>query len=50
MDMVTVRIVIELVTFAAFVAIVAWAWSGHRAKDFDAAARLPFEGHERGEP
>ena len=29
-----------LVTFAA---IVAWAWSGRRKRDFDEAARLPLE-------
>ena len=29
-----------LVTFAA---IVGWAWSGRRKRDFDEAARLPLE-------
>ena len=32
-----------LVTFAA---IVAWAWSGRRKRDFDEAARLPLEEDE----
>ena len=26
-----------------FVAIVAWAWSGRRKRDFDEAARIPLE-------
>ena len=43
MELNTLRILIELVTFSAFVAIVAWAWSARRADDFDAAARLPFD-------
>lgn len=34
---------ILLVTFAA---IVAWAWSGRRKRDFDEAARLPLEEDE----
>ena len=28
---------------AVFVAIVAWAWSGRRKRDFEEAARLPLE-------
>ena len=28
---------------AVFVAIVVWAWSARRARDFDEAARLPLE-------
>ena len=28
---------------AVFAAIVAWAWSGRRKRDFDQAARLPLE-------
>jgi cytochrome c oxidase cbb3-type subunit 4 len=43
MDLTTVRILLELVTFAAFVAIVAWAWSARRTGDFESAARLPFD-------
>ena len=31
------------ILLAVFVAIVAWAWSGRRKKDFDEAARLPLE-------
>lgn len=29
-----------------FAAIVAWAWSGRRKRDFDEAARLPLEEDE----
>ena len=29
---------------AIFAAIVAWAWSGRRKRDFDEAARLPLAG------
>ena len=28
---------------AVFAAIVAWAWSGRRKRDFEEAARLPLE-------
>ena len=28
---------------AVFAAIVVWAWSGRRKRDFDEAARLPLE-------
>ena len=31
------------VLLVVFVAIVVWAWSGRRSKDFDEAARLPLE-------
>ena len=31
---------------AVFAAIVAWAWSGRRKRDFDEAARLPLEEDE----
>ncbi len=42
MDFTTVRIVWTVVSFAIFVAILAWAWSGRARSGFDAAARLPF--------
>ena len=34
------------VLLATFAAIVAWAWSGRRKRDFDEAARLPLEEDE----
>lgn len=44
MDLMTVRIVWTVVSFAVFIAIMAWAYSERAGKGFDAAARLPFEG------
>jgi cytochrome c oxidase cbb3-type subunit 4 len=32
-----------IIAMAAFVGVVAWAWSRKRKADFDAAARLPLE-------
>ena len=43
MDITTLRIVATLLSFAAFVGILAWAFSRRRAKAFEDAARLPFE-------
>ncbi|MGD8920740.1 MAG: cbb3-type cytochrome c oxidase subunit 3 [Gammaproteobacteria bacterium] len=43
MDLPTLRGLFTLVLMVAFVAIVIWAWSGKRRKDFDEAARLPLE-------
>jgi cytochrome c oxidase cbb3-type subunit 4 len=33
-----------------FIAIVIWAWSGKRKRDFDAAARLPLDDEELDAP
>jgi len=35
--------VVTIVWFLAFIALCVWAWSGRRRKDFEAAARLPFD-------
>jgi cytochrome c oxidase cbb3-type subunit 4 len=35
--------VVTAILLVAFLAIVAWAWSKKRKKDFDAAARQPLE-------
>jgi cytochrome c oxidase cbb3-type subunit 4 len=32
-----------VLAMSAFIAVVAWSWSGRRRKDFDAAARMPLE-------
>jgi cytochrome c oxidase cbb3-type subunit 4 len=32
-----------ILAMAAFIGVVAWAWSRKRKPDFDAAARLPLE-------
>ena len=42
-DINTLRITDTLVSFAAFIGIVWWAWSKRRASDFSEAANLPFE-------
>jgi cbb3-type cytochrome oxidase subunit 3 len=43
MDAVLMQNIFTLAAAAAFVAIVAWAWSRRAAADFAAAERLPFE-------
>ena len=42
-DINILRGVVTLVSFAAFMGIVWWAWSKRRADDFSEAANLPFE-------
>jgi len=42
MDINIIRSAITLLCFAAFLAIVVWAWSGKRKAAFDEAANLPF--------
>ena len=32
-----------IIVLIVFVGIVAWAWSSKRKKDFDKAARIPFQ-------
>lgn len=41
-DINTLRAIATVVSFAAFVAIVCWAWSKRRSSDFAQAAELPF--------
>ena len=43
MEINTLRAIVTVVTFLAFIGIVAWAWSGCNAKSFDEAAQLPFK-------
>jgi cytochrome c oxidase cbb3-type subunit IV len=38
--------VVTVVWFVSFIALCVWAWSGGRAKDYEAAARLPFDESE----
>lgn len=47
-DINTLRSVMTVVSFAAFVGIVLWAWSGAAGRRFEEAARLPFEEDEDG--
>ncbi|HUL41640.1 MAG TPA: cbb3-type cytochrome c oxidase subunit 3 [Burkholderiales bacterium] len=42
MDINDLRVIITVVSFAAFVGIVWWAWSGRSKAAFDQAAQLPF--------
>jgi cytochrome c oxidase cbb3-type subunit 4 len=49
MDINDLRVVITIVTFVAFIGIVALAYSRKRKHDFDEAARLPFTGKDFGE-
>ena len=43
MDINTLRSIATVVMFAAFVGIVAWAWSRRNKAAFDEAAMLPFQ-------
>jgi len=45
----TLRGLITLAIFAAFIAMWIWAWSKNRKDDFEAAARLPLESGEHPE-
>ena len=42
MDLNTMRVIVTVATFICFVAIVIWAYSRRREKQFDEAAQLPF--------
>ena len=51
MDINDLRALVTVAAFAAFVGIALWAWSGRRREQFEAAARLPFDGDEiQGDP
>jgi cytochrome c oxidase cbb3-type subunit 4 len=43
MDLPTLRGLFTLILMVAFIAIVIWAWSGKRRKDFEKMSRLPLE-------
>ena len=42
MDINTIRSLITVLSLAAFLGIVFWAWSAKRKAAFDEAAQLPF--------
>jgi cytochrome c oxidase cbb3-type subunit 4 len=42
MDINTLRIIVLLVSFGAFLLLWRWAWSRRQRPAFDAAAQLPF--------
>ena len=46
MDLNDLRSLVTVLTFATFVSIVCWAFSGRRKQAFDAAALLPFTDDE----
>ena len=48
MDIDDLRAAMTVVSFVAFLGIVAWAYGGGRKRTFEDAARLPFA-HEPGE-
>ena len=43
MDLGTLSGIATVVMLAAFLSVCAWAWSGKRREDFEAAARLPLD-------
>lgn len=46
MDVMTLRSLITLFCFIAFIGIVVWAYSGKQKARFDEAAKLPFADDE----
>jgi cytochrome c oxidase cbb3-type subunit 4 len=46
MDLESARSIVTVTAFVTFIGIIAWAWSGARREQFDAAARLPLEDDE----
>jgi cytochrome c oxidase cbb3-type subunit IV len=42
MDVNDLRVMVTLLSFAAFIGIAMWAWSRKNATRFDEAAQLPF--------
>ena len=42
MDVNELRIAVTVLSFIAFIGIVAWAWSRRNVARFDEAAQLPF--------
>lgn len=46
MDINTIRSIVTVAAFIAFVAILAWAYSRGPKRRFEEAARLPFEEDE----
>ena len=43
MDFTILQSAWTVVVMVTFLGIVVWAWSGKRKRDFDEAARLPFD-------
>ena len=47
MDVNDLRAAITLLSFVAFIGVIAWAWSRRNKKRFDETAHLPFADDER---
>jgi cytochrome c oxidase cbb3-type subunit 4 len=47
MDLNDLRAVVTLLSFVAFIGVIAWAWSRRNRKRFDEAANLPLADDER---
>ena len=47
MDVNDLRAAVTLLSFVAFIGVIAWAWSRRNKKRFDEAANLPFADDER---
>jgi cytochrome c oxidase cbb3-type subunit 4 len=47
MDVNDLRAAVTLLSFVAFLGLVAWAWSRRNRQRFDEAANLPFADDER---
>lgn len=45
-DITDLRIAATVGAFVTFIGIWLWAWSKPKQKDFEEAAKLPFEGEE----
>jgi cytochrome c oxidase cbb3-type subunit 4 len=50
MDTGNVAGIVTAMLLLTFLGVVAWAWSGRRKHDFDAAARLPLDNGEDKSP
>ena len=48
MDINTLRSIVTVLAFVAFIAIVLWAYSDRSKAAFDEAARLPFDEEDDG--
>jgi cytochrome c oxidase cbb3-type subunit 4 len=48
MDINTLRSIVTVLAFVAFMGIVLWAYSDRSKTGFDQAARLPFDEEEEG--
>jgi cytochrome c oxidase cbb3-type subunit IV len=49
MDINVIRSILTVLSFAAFLGIVFWAWSAKRKAAFDEAANLPFVDDQGGD-